>query len=34
MVGIRERESCRVYFGKLKLLPLQSIYILTLIVCD
>jgi hypothetical protein len=24
MVGIRDRESCREYFRKLKILPLQS----------
>jgi hypothetical protein len=46
MVDIRGRESCREYFRKLKILPLQSqytysyclwglnIYILTLIVCE
>jgi hypothetical protein len=27
MVGIRDRESCREYFRKLKILPLQSQYI-------
>jgi hypothetical protein len=27
MVGIRDGESCREYFRKLKILPLQSQYI-------
>jgi hypothetical protein len=31
MVGIRGRESCREYFRKLKLLPLQSQYIYLLL---
>jgi hypothetical protein len=31
MVGIRNRESCREYFGKLKILPLQSQYICLLL---
>jgi hypothetical protein len=35
MVGIRDRESCREYFMKLKILPLQSQYIyLLFIICD
>jgi hypothetical protein len=37
MVGIRDRETSREYFGKLKILPLQSQYtylLPTLIVCD
>jgi hypothetical protein len=32
MVGTRHRESCREYFRKLKLLPLQSQYIYLLLV--
>jgi hypothetical protein len=31
MVGIRDRESCREYFRKLKILPLQSQYIYLLL---
>jgi hypothetical protein len=31
MVGIRDRESCREYFRKLKLIPLQSQYICSLL---
>jgi hypothetical protein len=31
MVGIRDRESCREYFRKLKMLPLQSQYIYLLL---
>jgi hypothetical protein len=31
MVGIRDRESCREYFRKLKVLPLQSQYIYLLL---
>jgi hypothetical protein len=31
MVGIRDRESCRDYFRKLKILPLQSQYIYLLL---
>jgi hypothetical protein len=36
MVEIRDRESCRKYFRKLKILSLQDqyIYILTVIICD
>jgi hypothetical protein len=32
MVGIRGRESCREYFKKLKILPLQSQYIYLLLI--
>jgi hypothetical protein len=31
MVGIRDRESCREYFGELKILALQSQYIYSLL---
>jgi hypothetical protein len=31
MAGIRDRESCREYFRKLKILPLQSQYIYSLL---
>jgi hypothetical protein len=31
MVGIRDRESCREYFRKLKILPLESQYIYSLL---
>ena len=31
MVGIRNRDSCREYFKKLKILPLQSKYLLSLL---
>jgi hypothetical protein len=31
MVGIRDRELCREYFRKLKILPLQSLYIYLLL---
>jgi hypothetical protein len=31
MVGIRDRESCREYFRKLKILPLQSQYVYLLL---
>jgi hypothetical protein len=31
MVGIRGRESCKEYFRKLKILPLQSQYIYSLL---
>jgi len=31
MVGIRSRDSCREYFKRLKILPLQSQYLLSLL---
>jgi hypothetical protein len=31
MVGIRNRDSCREYFKRLKILPLQSQYLLSLL---
>jgi len=31
MVGIRNRDSCREYFIRLKILPLQSQYLLSLL---
>ena len=31
MVGIRNRDSCRGYFKRLKILPLQSQYLLSLL---
>jgi hypothetical protein len=31
MVGIRNRDSCREYFKRLRILPLQSQYLLTLL---
>ena len=31
MVGIRSRDSCRDYFKRLKILPLQSQYLLSLL---
>jgi len=31
MVGIRNRDSCREYFERLKILPLQSQYLLSLL---
>ena len=33
MVGIRSRDSCREYFKRLKILPLQSQYLLSLLLC-
>jgi hypothetical protein len=34
MVGIRDTESCREYFRKLKILPLQSQYIYLLLLVE
>ena len=31
MVGIRNTDSCRIYFKRLKILPLQSQYLLSLL---
>jgi hypothetical protein len=31
VVGIRNRDSCREYFKRLKILPLQSQYLLSLL---
>jgi hypothetical protein len=31
MVGVRNRDSCREYFKRLKILPLQSQYLLSLL---
>jgi hypothetical protein len=31
IVGIRDRDSCREHFKKLKILPLQSQYMLSLL---
>ena len=32
MVGVRNRDSCREYFKRLKILPLQSQYLLSLLI--
>jgi hypothetical protein len=34
MVGIKDRESCREYFRKLKILPSQSQYIYSLLLFE